>query len=414
MHYAATGIVLQTLWIFGVWALLVAFKVDRRASALVFTATLFSGFVTVNTEFVWPKLIAAAFAMVAVAIALTGDLRTPGRRIAYGFFGGLDLAWGYLSHTGTAFAAVAIVILLLILRRAASWRAVVACAIAVLVALAPWSAYQKYYDPPGNTLTWLQLAPAVPYDPNASMTSMIVDSYKKVGLPKVVHNKGQNLVYPFRGELDTAKDVVKVVGSYIVPTHGNKARRIPAATGYREQVYFHLWPTLGVLGLGPIFLLLGWWRRRRSQEPEFRLAATCWLAVAISIVLWSLILFGPSDTQIYQGTYVLELLAFVAGVLSIWVVSRRWATMFVLAQAAFTLWVYLRFTPLSGPSLPRAFYTSTNTAVLATGILGLGGCVAVLAGMWGRKPVPAAPIRADPIAGDPIPRGREQDPVGGS
>ena len=65
---------LQSLWLFALWLLCVAFDINRDAVRLLLVTTLFSGFIFLNSFFVWPKLLAAVYITAASAIFLTGVL----------------------------------------------------------------------------------------------------------------------------------------------------------------------------------------------------------------------------------------------------------------------------------------------------------------------------------------------------
>ena len=56
-HYEALGVVLQQLWIIGMWALLIAARVSRRTRSLAIVAALVSDVAITNGFFVWPKLL---------------------------------------------------------------------------------------------------------------------------------------------------------------------------------------------------------------------------------------------------------------------------------------------------------------------------------------------------------------------
>jgi hypothetical protein len=352
MHYTTVGVLLQSLWILGVWAFLVAARVDRRAIALVLAVTLFSGFAILNTLYVWPKLVAAAFAMVALALLLNDESRTTSNRalaVVAGAAAGLDLGWGLLSHPGTAFAVIGVGVTMLILRRTVRWRFAAAAVAALVLTMVPWSLYQRLYDPPANRLSWGQLAPLTPYDPHKSTTSMIVQSYQNAGLADTVSNKLRNLEEPLQGLSVAAHTTASIVTSYVAPDRTSAAARSDDTRRFKDAVFLHVLPTLGFFGLGPVFLLLAWLRRRRA-DPDLRLAATAWLTVATTVVFWALVLFGPSATVIHAGTYVLVLLAMIGGVLSTWALSRWLAAGLAVVQAALTVTIYWGLDP--APDLP--------------------------------------------------------------
>ena len=57
LDYEVLGVVLQQLWIVGLWALLDAAGLGRRTRGLTMIAVLVSGLAIVNGFFVWPKML---------------------------------------------------------------------------------------------------------------------------------------------------------------------------------------------------------------------------------------------------------------------------------------------------------------------------------------------------------------------
>src|SRR4029078_2085740 len=82
--------------------LLAAFRVSRRVSLLATAAVGASGIVLVNSFFVWPKLLAASFALAAVGLVLRPTGRTPGAFVIAASLSAL----AYLSHGGVAFLLI--------------------------------------------------------------------------------------------------------------------------------------------------------------------------------------------------------------------------------------------------------------------------------------------------------------------
>jgi hypothetical protein len=70
LHYQVLGVALQQLWIVGMWALLEAGRVRVRTRTLVLTASLVSDITIVHGFFVWPKLVAVGFLLLAAALIL--------------------------------------------------------------------------------------------------------------------------------------------------------------------------------------------------------------------------------------------------------------------------------------------------------------------------------------------------------
>ena len=410
MHYTTASVILQALWILGVWAFLVAARVDRRAIALVLAATVFSGFAIVNTFYVWPKLLAAGFTMVALALLITDEWRTARSKAVAGMAAGLDVGWGMLSHPGTAFVLVGAGLTMLILRRKVSWRFAAAGVAAALVTMVPWSLYQQLYDPPANRLIWGQFAYQTPYDKDKSTTSLIVQAYKNVGLADSVGNKARNFAEPFRGTAVSAQSAVTIAESYVSPSTSGDRKRLAAAALFRGQAFFHIVPTLGFFALGPVFLLLALLRRRRRADLDLRLMIALWLTVATTVVVWSLAMFGPGATVIHGGPYALVLIAMIGGVLGAWALSRWLAAALVAIQATVSVLVYWPLAPtrdvpglLTSGQLPSAVtLTAVGLGLTVASLLLIGRPVSSRAG-GAEADLAGAPDPTDPTGPPDLP-----------
>jgi hypothetical protein len=61
LDYETASVLLQCLWVFSVWLLLRAFRISRLSRGLVIGTIYLTGFALVNSFYVWPKLLAAAY-----------------------------------------------------------------------------------------------------------------------------------------------------------------------------------------------------------------------------------------------------------------------------------------------------------------------------------------------------------------
>ena len=153
------------------WAVLVAVKLRPLTRAIAMLVAMISDIAIVHGFFVWPKLIAAAFLLAALFfVILSPEWRA--RRAATSRVGALvGGAAGAGDARATAPASSG----------SSRWSCVAAyprpaeLALArgrrrssALVLMAPWSAYQKYADPPGNRLIKWHLAGVTEIDDRGS------------------------------------------------------------------------------------------------------------------------------------------------------------------------------------------------------------------------------------------------------
>ncbi|HET6211048.1 MAG TPA: hypothetical protein VFD94_11720, partial [Jatrophihabitans sp.] len=160
LDYQLSSMILQSFWVFGVWAFLRAARLGNRVVAVGLAAVCFSGFTIVNTFYVWPKLFPAAYLMLAATAVLGGSFELFRRSLAAALLLGLTVGCAMLGHPGSVFGALALAITM---ARRPSWRLVLPAGAGLLAMYLPWWAFGKFYAPPGNFLTKWQLADVYNY-----------------------------------------------------------------------------------------------------------------------------------------------------------------------------------------------------------------------------------------------------------
>jgi hypothetical protein len=385
LDYQVMGVLLQQLWIVGLWALLLAARVSRTTRALAMAMVLVSDLAIVNGFFVWPKMLPAAMLLAAAALVLSPlwlDLR---RNLWAAALVAALCAIAYLGHGSSAFGIIPLAIL-------AAWRGMpswrwLAVAVAVgIVLVAPWSAYQKYGDPPGNRLTKWTLAGFVGID-DRSTGEAIFDEYGKVGLGGAIHNKAENFATMSGGAMTTTALRAALDSGDLTEI----ARTVRAVS------FFYLLPSLGLLLAGPIAMLVGF-RRRRRNPLEWKLALSCFTLLGIGALAWGLLLFGNGEdrTIVHVSSYLLPLLGLVGGVVGLRAVLPRFAIFYVGLSALLSLALYA---PVLDP-IPGSSYSAVAIVVaaaalaayLAATLLGEG------AGQARAQGAPAGPAE---VGGDP-------------
>ena len=291
--YEIGGIVAQLAWLPAIWLLCfrAGFSPRRRAFALAFT--IFSGFFLYNTVYTWPKLLAAGMSIAALMFAVTGSREN---RDASLVLAGVYAALALLAHGGAVFFLAPALALALVYRRMPFTRALAWSAAAAMVLLLPWSAYQRFYDPPGDRLLKMHLAGINDVDQRPAAVA-IAQAYAHAPLDEIVRNKIGNV----QAVLGTAP----LLGS-ATAGEPHTSMNLPRVIE-REEVPF----ALGALLLG--LPALQWWRYLRGGvSAEGRnVGALLWIALA-STVFWCLALWGPGTTVITHSAYAVEAILFVA------------------------------------------------------------------------------------------------------
>lgn len=376
LNYQVAAVILQQLWIVGLWALLLAARLGRVTRGLVMLTVLVSDLAILNGFFVWPKLLPAALLVAAAALLLTplwGELR---KSLWAGALVGALLALAMMGHGSSVFGVIPLAIVAA-MRGLPSWRWLGVAALALVVVMAPWSAYQKYGEPPGNRLLKWSLAGVVEIDQRGTVET-IADSYREAGFGGTLHNKAENFVTMAGG--GPAWEALRRAGDDV--GSGDWAN---AVREVRNVFFFDLFPSLGLLLLAPLLMLAG--RRRGRERPrEWSFALVCFAVVAIGCFAWGLLSFGnlAARTVLHVCSYALPILAFAGCVAGLRAVVPRFAVWYVALAAALMFALYV---PALDP-LPGTSY-SLWTALLAAAALGGFGALA-----FRGAEVPTAPRRS--------------------
>lgn len=333
LNYQVLGVVLQQLWIVGLWALLLAARLGKLSRALIMVTVLVSDLAIVNGFYVWPKLLPAAMLLAAAALVLT-PIWTDLRRNPWGgaLVGGL-LGLAMMGHGSSLFGAIPIAVIAAV-RGLPSWRWLAAALAAAVVLMAPWSAYQKYGEPPGNRLAKWAFAGVVEVDPRGTREA-VFDAYREAGFGGTLHNKAENFVTMIGGT-----PALNSVKWWAREEPGSGITK--AIKGIRDNFFFDFFPSLGLLMIAP-FVMLAARRRGRRRPQEWSFAVTCWIVVAIGCFVWGLLMFGnlPARAVIHVGSYALPILAFAGAVAGLRATFPRFAVYFSAVAAALMLAVYV-------------------------------------------------------------------------
>jgi hypothetical protein len=360
LNYQVLAVCLQQLWIIGLWALLLAARVGRVTKALAMITVLVSDLAIVNGFFVWPKMLPAAMLLAAAALILTPLWDDVRRKLWAGPLIALLFGLAMMGHGSSIFAVVPLA-LVAAFRGLPSWRWLGIALAVFVVVMAPWSAYQKYGDPPGNRLLKWQIGGVVELDSRGTREA-IEDSYREAGIGGTIHNKAENFVVVAGGGpfVDDVSHAVTDIG------HGDWAT---AVQEIRWGLFYYFLPSLGLLLLGPIAMLVGRRRRRRGDAPaEWKLARESLIVLAVGLVFWCLLMFGngASRAVVHQGSYLLPIIGMVAGILGLRAVFPRAAIWIVGVWAAFMLGLYVpELTPPEASSY--SFWSILITAVCLAG-----------------------------------------------
>jgi hypothetical protein len=359
LSYQVLGVVLQQLWIVGLWALLLAARVGRVTRALAMIALLVSDLAIVNGFFVWPKMLSAAMLLAAAALVMTPLWSELRRSLAGAALVAALCALAVLGHGSSVFGIVPLAAVAAY-RGLPSWRWV-GVGVAVGVALiGSWSAFQKYDNPPGNRLTKWTLAGVVEIDDRGTLEA-IVDSYREAGVGGTLHNKAENFATISGGTM-APRALEAAIRS------GDLGEIVRAV---RVVFFYYLLPSLGLLLLGPIAMALARGRGRRNPA-EWSFALTSFFVLALGTLVWALLVFGNGNdrTVLHIASYLLPVLGLAGGVVGLRATFPRFALYYVGIAAALSLALY-------APSLDPPPGSGYSLAAAALALAALAGFVAL-------------------------------------
>jgi hypothetical protein len=354
--YQLLSTALSASWLPALWLVLRGRGVAQWRTLVVVLATTLTGFVLVSTVFVWPKLLAGAFTLAALAIVMSRDRderRAPGWIVAVTL-----LTLAMLAHGGTIFALLALIPF------ARRWRGRVrllalAAAAPAAVLYVPWLLYQHLVDPPGDRLLKWQLAGVVKIGPGGVLAT-IAARYGSLSLRRLLQNKSMNL------ESLVANPVLLRT---LTPEHAWRSWFL----GYARLAQLNdLLPAAGLLLLGGFALLRP--ARRHALAPAAPLAAFC----GLSLALWVALLWGGNVATInHQGAYAVIVLFIALCALAVSYLPRPVATLALAGNAAWfaVSWVPglgfraadLRETPLMTQFSPAMLLVCLAGVALAAG-----------------------------------------------
>lgn len=295
--YQVTGIVLSTLWVIPVWWLLARTGVSGRDAFLVILFMAASGFLIFNSTYIWPKLIAGTLALAAYVLH-DGAGRESGAagmrlEVASGVLFGLAL----VAHGGVAFGIVPIVLLSVAGRREHRLRGLALPALAALMTLMPWSAWQRLEDPPGNALTKFAFAGTYGMEsPTKSVTETVREAYGSLTFGSWLQMRWEALG--------------AVIGVFQPPLVGWLWLTSMDWMGRQRLADFvFLFPSLRVAHLGWLMLVLPPSLTGRAGDSGKRRAFARWVVMGLSGVFLSVVLMWSTHIN-HTLSYVSVLLVF--------------------------------------------------------------------------------------------------------
>lgn len=320
--YLCLGIITNSLWVFAIWPLLRLLKIPQRNIALIVIATACVGAIFVNSVFAWPKMLAGAMLLGAMAFVLLKKYKSRNFSLTAA---GIMAALAMLAHGAALFGLLGFSIYLFITKTIPKPLNSLTCIVAATVFYSPWIAYQKLYDPPGDRLLKWQLAGVIDRQDSLSPISAIYDEYSKIGLMGTITNKTSNIrILIGEPTIDAKKNA------------GYSLLKNMDAGSIR-------WFTISKLGLAPFFLLIGipLIFRKRFHKTEFGKFAL--INIGVSSLVFTILIFGTypdSSAWLFTAPYSLLLLWCAIFPTAVGNYKESWLIYFVLINAVFFTYLW--------------------------------------------------------------------------
>jgi hypothetical protein len=307
------GTALEATWVPAAWILLRSRGFSAARVAVVVLSTALTGAVFFNTVYVWPKMLAAAFALVAFTVLLERGSLVLAVALA---------ALALLCHGGIVFSVLALIPFAWRLRPT---RRTLAAMVAVGAAVyLPWEAYQHFLDPPGNRLLKWMLAGLTSPDHN-SFGHDLVTQYTASPIHSFLLNKLFNVKVLFVGGWRWSDFSATPMWQGFVGD---------VRTGTVSAPVFAAGPlVLGLLGLASSNVRSA----LRNSGPLFGF-------LLLSIAFWVLLMFGggyATSTLLHQGPYAALVMFVALSALATTFLHRYLAGTLLLANAAWFLIAWL-------------------------------------------------------------------------
>lgn len=387
--YQAVGLFAQLFFVFAVKSVLQACGAHLRRIRFSFFILATSGFVYFSSVYVWPKLLGAAFCLIAAGPVAKLWLSKEQFVALDVFIFCVATSLSLLCHGGDITTIITLLFLGLVrfgpVQRL-GWRMVAPALILMTLLYLPWLGYQKLVNPPGTYLIKYQLAGHLQSD-NVGVFQSLREAYTGLSFSQWRQWKESNLKLAVT---DTAldSDILECARMLL----GGQAGRQMSVPVKLRRYYFHLssipatwhslaafirydqveqlFRSLGLLNVCWLFLIVGLVRKRsaylRTTLPVFLL-----VPALLSLLLWWLLLYRHDTFLIRNIGHSSILLLFMAAALLLYDCSPwvRWTITGIHVLFWMALWIC--FVPTDYAAAPLLLKTGWSVPALLVSVAAL-------------------------------------------
>lgn len=325
-----------------------------------------SALVVLNTLFVWPKLLAAAYC--ATYHLLLFDHGRDGsdathRRVWFDAAAGCSAALALLSHGGAAFALAGSTLACILVRRAASILPVLRIAAASVCVYLPWVLYQRFVDPPGDRLVKWHFAGQIDVT-SRSTGQVLIDAYSSIPFSTWIEGRRANIDTMFAGTFRFFSDAIELL---IQATNGRHSHLVqPMIESSFFSTAYSLW-FFSVVLVAPFLA----WAAVRGKPLRPLWPPGLLTAAFISLAIWVMSSFVPGATIVHHGAYFTTLSVHLAVMLLVASVSRLAFAVLAIANIGTCLLLYVFDRGQSLAQMPAAYAAGATLLTAAF----LGTCI---------------------------------------
>jgi hypothetical protein len=270
-----------------------------KQTTAVIAITSCTGFGLLHSIFTWPKLGAAAFVLGGASLVLSEE-----REYSISRWGcaAAMFALAHLSHGGSDFALIALGVLLFFPTLRPTLKGCVVALFVFITFSAPWMAYQKFYDPPGNRLLKMHLAGVNDVD-DRGFLSTLADRYREIGWTGAWQNKKANFSR-------------LVEGSFGQIFNFNSEREKVLTRRGDEFGFVFRALSFGNFAVLAVPALWFWLYKKDSgrEKVTARRVLICLVWMMVTLTVWCILMFMPGGCVIHQGSLAPLLVVFSVSV----------------------------------------------------------------------------------------------------
>lgn len=286
------GVVLNTAWVPVLTHILRSLGLVHRNVLVVVATATFAPFCLFNSIYIWPKLLGGSFGLLAIWVLLVEPRVNPEgqERERRWVVAAVLSALALLSHGGTVFGIVAMLLLAFCFLPMPSLRSLMKSGMVAAAFLLPWMLWQGLEQPHGNALLKSVFAGTYGFDE------------RSVGVFETIQRSYQGIT--LSDWLGMKLGALKSLSYSPTPANCGYGEMVAGSSGmdaWRISDFLSLAPSLGFLWLGLLALTMP--ALRKLAQPDYR-PACIFLGVGLLGVLIDVLLAWDCQiihTQSYQS-----------------------------------------------------------------------------------------------------------------